>query len=480
MPGGRIRSDPRRALGLVVLSLFVVVLVVLLVSRPDGESLPTPSLPPPTGPNVVVILTDDQRYDTLHVMPEVQRLLVERGMSLERAIATDPLCCPSRATFLTGRYAHTTGVYANGGPDGGWERFRPSESSTIATALHDAGYRTALIGKYLNGYGVRREPYVPPGWDEWLAFTNGNGEYFDYTMYDGERGDLSFGSRPREYSTDVIGRRAVSFIRGVPEGRPLFLMVTPYAPHAGFHPAPRHEGTLASAPVPLGPAVNEADVSDKPLHIRVNPIEPADELRRRTRAQWETLLAVDQLVGDVLAALRDTGRAGDTLVIFASDNGFANREHRWISKLVPYEESIRIPMVIRLPGTIAPGATSQALVSNVDIAPTIADFAGVSFPMEGVSLRPLLSGTAPRVRDEVVLEHRQWGNQVPTYCGVRTRRFVFAHYVTGEEELYDLVRDPFELENLASERPAKANALRALTESLCSPVPPGFSWEAGG
>lgn len=472
MSRGWVRPKPVRLLALV---LSLCVLVLLWAFGPVGRD-PTPPDRSPTGPNVVLILTDDQRYDTLHVMPEVQHLLVEEGMSLDRAFATDPLCCPSRSTILTGRYAHTTGVYANGGPDGGWEAFRPSESSTIATALHGAGYRTALIGKYLNGYGVGSEPYVPPGWDEWLAFSNGNGGYFDYTMYDGARGNLAFGAEPGDYSTDVIRRRAVSFIREVPESRRLFLMVTPYAPHAGFRPAPRHEGDLASAPVRLGLAVNEADVSDKPLHIRERTAEPAEVLRRRTRDQWETLLAVDQLVAEVLAALRDTGRDGDTLVIFTSDNGFSNREHRWVSKLVPYEESIRIPMVVRHPGTVPAGVTSSALVSNVDLAPTIADFAGVTLPMDGVSLRPLLTGSAPGVRDEVVLEHKRWGNRVPTYCGVRTRRFVFAHYVTGEEELYDLDRDPWELENVVSEMPAKATELRSLTESLCRPVPPGFSW----
>ena len=476
MAGGRFREGSYRFLGFILLSVCVGVLILVWAVGPSAHG-PRPRTRSPRGPNIVLILTDDQRYDSLHVMPEVRRLLVDEGMTFDRAIISDLLCCPSRSTILTGRYAHTTGVYSNGGPHGGWKVFRPSESSTIATALHGAGYRTALIGKYLNGYGVSSDPYVPPGWDDWLAFSRGGPQYFDYTMYSsGERGNVAFGARPRDYSTDVIRRRAVSFIRGVPKSRPFFLMITPYAPHAGFIPAPRHEGDLAAAPVRLGPSVNEADVSDKPLHIRTQDPEPAEVLRARTREQWETLLAVDQLVGEVLAAVRDTGREGNTLVIFTSDNGFSNREHRWVGKLVPYEESIRVPLIIRFPGTIPAGVRSSALVSNVDLAPTIADLAGVTLPMEGVSLRPLLTNSASSVRDEVVLEHKQWGNQVPTYCGVRTRGFVFAHYVTGEEELYDLVRDPWELKNVVSEMPAKATELRSLTESLCEPVPPGFSW----
>jgi N-acetylglucosamine-6-sulfatase len=475
MAGGRLRGASYRSLGFIFLSLGVGVLILLWALRPPAHG-PTDRNRSPKGPNILLILTDDQRYDTLHVMPEVRRLLVREGMRFDRAIVSDPLCCPSRSAILTGRYAHTTGVYANGGPNGGWESFKPSESSTIATALQGAGYRTALIGKYLNGYGVSGEPYVPPGWDDWLAFSHGGPQYFDYTMYSGARGNITFGARPRDYSTDLISRRAVSFIRGVPEGRPFFLMVTPYAPHAGFIPAPRYEGNLADAPVRLGPAVNEADVSDKPLHIRKEHTEPAEVLRARTRQQWETLLAVDDLVAKVLGALRDTGRAENTLVIYMSDNGFSNREHRWVGKLVPYEESIRVPLIIRFPGTVPAGVRSSALVSNVDLAPTIADLAGVSLPMDGVSLRPLLTDPASSVRNEVVLEHKRWGNQVPTFCGVRTRRFVFAHYVTGEEELYDLERDPWELENVVSAMPAKANELRSLTRSLCEPVPPGFSW----
>ena len=163
-------------------------------------------------------------------------------------------------------------------------------------------------------------------------------------------------------------------------------------------------------------------------------------------------------------------------MILTSDNGFSNSEHRWQQKQVPYEESIHVPLVVRLPGQVPPGTISKALVSNVDLAPTIADFAGATIDADGVSLRPLLTDAASSARDEVVLEHVQRGTVVPTYCGVRTLSFMFAHYATGEEELYDLVKDPRELRNLASVRPSKANQLRALTQSLCQPVPPGFTW----
>lgn len=437
---------------------------------------PTPHAQTSDRPNVVLILTDDQRWDSLSVMPEVQRLLVRRGMTFRQAVVTNPLCCPSRATILTGRYSHTTGVYFNRGPHGGWNVFRASESSTIATALDGAGYRTALIGKYLNGYGGDGI-YVPPGWDRWFAFTENPG-YYDYTMYDssGRPHRVPFGSEPEEYSTDVIRRTAVEFIRGTPEDTPLFLMVTPYAPHRPSIPAPRHLDGSADAPVDLGPAVGEADVSDKPAHIRRGDRADPTMIRGLTRDRWETLLAVDELVSRILTALRDTGRRNNTLVIFTSDNGYAVGEHRWEGKLVPYEESIQVPMIVGFPGAIPGGTVSDALVSNVDIAPTIADFAGVSLPVDGVSLRPLLTDDASSARGSVVLEHLMATTSVPTYCGVRTPSFTFVHYATGEEELYDLIQDPQQQRNAVSSRPRKADELRNLTMSLCRPVPPGFSW----
>ena len=427
----------------------------------------------PGRPNIVLIVTDDQRFDTLRVMPEVQRLLVRQGMSLRRAIVSNPLCCPSRATILTGRYSHTTGVYTNVPSNGGWAAFQASESDTIATALHDAGYRTALIGKYMNGYGGEA-PYVPPGWDRWFAIL-GAARYFNYTMYDDLRGPVSYGPLPKEYMTDVIRRKAVSFIRSVPQGTPLFMVVTPYAPHAPYRPAPRHEGMFATTPVRIDPAVNEADVSDKPVYIASQRIVTARLVRTVTRDQWETLLAVDDLVSRIMTVLAESGRE-DTLVIFTSDNGLADREHRWEGKEVPYEGSIRVPLVLRLPGQIPSDTVSNALVSNLDLAPTIADFAGVSLSADGVSLRPLVTDAASSVRDSILLEHVEGVLPVPTYCGVRTSSFTFVHNATGEEELYDLVRDPWQLKNVALTRPTKTSQLRALTRSLCQPVPPGFSW----
>ena len=466
-PGPAKRRIPALVLLLVVVALQWGFLAV--------EKSPRPALAQTASrPSIVLIVTGERRFDTLHVMPKVRRQLVARGMTFRRAIVTNPLCCPSRATILTGRFSHTTGVYRNIAPNGGWRAFQPSESDTIATALQGAGYRTALIGKYLNGY-LGDKVYVPPGWDRWFAFMTVP-NYFTYAIYDDRLGRVTYERLPKDYSTDVIRDKAVSFIRHTAAGRPLFLVVTPFAPHGSFIPAPRHKGAFSKARVPLGPAVNEADVSDKPRYIRRAGIADLSVVRTRTRKQWATLQAVDDLVGKISAALRETGRAGNTLVIFTSDNGLSNREHRWGQKFVPYEHSIRVPLIMRLPGEIPRGSISRTLASNVDLAPTIADFAGVSLSADGVSLRPVLIGGAPSVRGSVLLEHVEAIEGVPTYCGVRARSFTFVRYSTGEEELYDLVHDPHQLRNVVSSRRIKARQLRILTKSLCEPVPPGFSW----
>jgi arylsulfatase A-like enzyme len=424
-------------------------------------------------PNIVLILTDDQRWDTLKVMPQVRERLVEKGMRLRKAIISNPLCCPSRASILTGRYSHTTGVYTNSAPFGGWSAFRPSESNTIATALHGAGYRTGLIGKYLNGF-QGPDIGVPPGWDRFFSFIGG-GNYYDYRVLDETDGEVAFGSSPDDYSTDVFRRRAVSFIRTTPSSQPLFLFVAPFAPHGPSTPAPRFEGDLAGSPVVFNPAFNE-DVADKPAYLAGRRPLDARAMRERVRRQWESLLAVDRLVEHVITTLAETGRAGNTLVIFMSDNGFANGEHRWRAKQVPYEASIKVPIVVRLPGRIPAGTVSDALVSNVDVAPTIADFAAVPFEADGVSMRQLLTDDSSVVRSSVVLEHVESDTVAPTYCGVRTSGFTFVRYATGEEELYDLTQDPWQLQNVAATRPHKTAELRTITQTLCDPVPPGFSW----
>jgi N-acetylglucosamine-6-sulfatase len=433
---------------------------------------------PADRPSILLIVTDDQRWDTLWAMPEVQRSLVQRGVNFSESFTTSSLCCPSRASILTGEYPHTTGVYRQTLPHGGFKSFR--DSTTIATQLHDAGYHTGFFGKYLDSYQHDAlTGYVPPGWDRWVAFVHS--QFFDYGLtVDGEvrrRGvDLD------DYSTDVLAAHTEGFIRRT-EG-PVFALFAPAAPHAPAIPAPADEGRFDDLPVWRPPSFDEADRSDKPKHMQaLQPVGPdrTANLEVLRRNQYRSLQAVDRAVARLLVALNDTGRLDNALVIFTSDNGLLWGEHRWLKKEVPYEEAIRVPLVVRDDAIVGEGArTDDHLVANIDLAPTIAEVAGVDLPgAEGKSLVPQLTGTAEAWRHALLIEHLRGTNPIPTYCAVRTERYLFASYDTGERELYDLDADPFELRNLAGTEPGLEGRLDTMLRSLCDPPPPGFRPQMG-
>jgi N-acetylglucosamine-6-sulfatase len=433
-------------------------------------------------PNVVVIVTDDQRYDTLGAMPAVRSLLGRQGIEFTEAFVGNPLCCPSRATILTGRYSHSTGVYTNDSArHGGYAAFKHEQAKTIATALNRVGYRTGLFGKYFNGYHAEA---IPIGWDRWFATFGLDGSYYRYRADDDGR-IRTFGAHPEDYGTTVLRREAVRFIRRSRTGRPLFLYVTPHAPHAPAIPAPGDEDAFQDLSWDKGPAFNEADVDDKPPYIRSIPLMRRPRIahiRSFRRQQYRSLLAVDRMVAEIIAALRDTHRLHDSLIVFTSDNGFLWGEHRFTAKDVPYEESVRVPLFVRFDRAGVSGKDAH-LVGNVDLAPTIADAAGATLTgMEGRSLLPLLRGGDPSWRSALLVEHLRYPTgkrmDVPTYCMVRTDRFAFIRYGTGGRELYDLQDDPAELTNIAGD-PSSAATRRHLTSRLhrlCRPPPPGFHW----
>lgn len=428
-------------------------------------------------PDVVVIVSDDQRFDTLWAMPAVERQLVGRGAVFANAFVVNPICCPSRASILTGTYSHTNGVYRQTPPFGRFEWLR--DGSTLATWLHEAGYTTGLVGKYIDGYQhAALTGYIPPGWDRWVAFIHA--AYYDYKLtVDGEV--QSHGSGAGDYSTDVLAHEAVDFIRSAAAGDPLFLYFAPEAPHAPAIPAPG-DGTAFTDLPPWRPAsYDEADVSDKPLWVRGLPrLTPARQAQVDAfrRDQYRSLLAVDRAINSILGALEQTGRLSNTLIVYTSDNGLAWGEHRWTKKEAPYEVVIRVPMVLRWDdgGVIASSRPAdQAL--NIDIAPTIAEAAGLDAPpMDGRSLLAVLRGERSPWRRDFLVEHLEGTNPVPTYCAVRSTRWTYVRYSDGEEELYDLTADPDQLVNLAGD-PAAADALatmRSRLEVLCDPPPPGF------
>ncbi|HYY75845.1 MAG TPA: sulfatase [Gaiellaceae bacterium] len=413
-------------------------------------------------PNVILIVTDDQRWDTLAYMPTVTAELVGKGVTFSNAFVVDPVCCPSRSSILTGLHSHSHGVWGISPPYGGFGRFR--DSSTLPVWLDSVGYETALVGKYLNGYVDA--PYVPPGWDRWFANTRHPNHYFEWeASNDGT--EVTFGSEPADYSTDVLAARAVEFIRASTE--PLFLYFAPKAPHRPFTPAPRHKGEFEELEPWRPPSWNEENLADKPRYMRSRE-RPASIFDRMRQGQLESLLAVDEAIADLLAALRETRKLRDTLIIFTSDNGFLWGEHRKAHKLVPYEESIRVPLVVRWDALDVPARTAPQTALNIDLAETVAAAAGIAVPTEGRNLLPLVLGTSARGRTSFLFEHFAQPWRVPSYCAFRGQRWKYVQYATGEEELYDLRRDPYELRSEHRARRALIMGFRRrVRRSACRP-----------
>jgi arylsulfatase A-like enzyme len=462
-----------------------VLLALALGVLTMAPGLPSTRASAATLPNIVLILTDDQRWDLIDpAMPNVRSMLSAKGVTFTNGFVVESLCCPSRASILTGKYPHGTGVYSNGGPHGGFDVF--DDSSTIATWL-DRRYQTALMGKYLNGYDRK---YVPPGWDQWVTFfdmPNGGG-YYNYNLLLANEKLEYHGRAPGDYSTDALAKHANRFIRSANPSSPLFLYFAPFAPHKPFDPAPQDAGAYEDMSPYRPPSFNEIDVSDKPLWIqKLRPLNPYQQAKVDAfrRHQLEMMRSVDRAVGTIVRALRDTDRLSNTLIVFTSDNGFSHGEHRWTNKKAPYEEDIRVPFIVRYdPMTRGRASTKDSLVLNIDLAPTFARAARVSVPSEvdGESLLPLLKGRAPFWREDFLIEYMNANSRdpVPTYCALRNKRFMYAVLDSGERELYDLKADPYQLTNLAHILPAPPPYLQvqlqmaARLAELCQPPPPGY------
>jgi N-acetylglucosamine-6-sulfatase len=467
-----------------VASLLALVLLagwaptLLAATRSDVATTPVAAISPPKQqlPNIVLVLTDDQRRDTLRRMPHVQELLVAKGTQFSNAMVPTALCCPSRATILTGLYAHHTLVYGNGdvgGPKlGGWPKFHSAgdEKRTIALALHRQGYRTGLIGKYLNFFGTYApKGYTPPGWDTFSALMSPHGAYYNYRLSDQKK---FYGSTAEDYSTDVFSARATKFIKSTKPDKPLFLYFAPFAPHLPYLPAPRYDGSWEGKLAPyVAPSLYQ-DPATQPAWLAARPQEDVGEVQRIRSQQQDTLMSVDDSVAALIAALRDTHRLHNTLFVFASDNGYLWGEHRMVGKDVPYAPATDIPLVVRWDGHVAAGKTDDRLALNVDLASTFAQAGGASMPTDG---RSLLESSG---RKGFVLEATDGYNGRPAYCGWRTKKWVFVRYATGEREMFYYGSNVNELNNLAEDPSfaAKRRHLEHEARLACSPEPPGYNW----
>ena len=473
----------------------------------------------PKPPNVVLILTDDLtsadlNQNTLEHMPNLRKLLIDKGTTFDNSFVTNSLCCPSRATILRGQYTHNHQILSNEPPLGGFEKFRylGHENSTMATWLKEKGYRTAFFGKYLNGYN---DTYIPPGWDEWYAQT---GNYLSNDL--NENGHIVSYDPGRYHLDDVLSQKASDYITRTAGAdppffttdRPFLMYVGTKAPHQPATPAARDEDAYPHLKLPHPPNFDEKDVSDKPDWISDNPPLSAEQkqyMEELHRKRLQDMLAVDDMIGNLVEALRKSGELDNTYIFFTSDQGFHMGEHRLgAGKWTAYEEDIRVPLIVRGPG-VPEGRTLPHMVLNNDLAPTFADLAGARTPsfVDGRSLKPLLKDDPIPVKDwrqrfvvEAIAERsgearppfinestvaplftgdplpndwrrtsadsaessEEWGR--PWMKALRTEDYLYVEYKTGEHELYDLRKDPYELRNEYEAAPPELK--RRLQEQL--------------
>lgn len=400
-------------------------------------------------PNIIFVMTDDQDVESVRHMPHLEELISSRGTTFENAFVTNALCCPSRATILSGQYSHNHGITGNEWPDGGFRKFRTSgaESSTVATRLKSAGYRTAYFGKYLNGY---RGKHIPPGWDEWRTVS---GNYLSNRL--NENGEINSHDPEKTHDTDILADKAMDYVdEASSKEPPFFAVIAPRAPHHPAIPAARHEGEFEDEPLPRPPSFDEGDVSDKPAWIRTRPRlspETVAYLENLHRNRLESLQSVDEIFPRLIETLRENKALENTFIIFTSDHGYHMGHHRLpAGKWTPYEEDIRIPLIIRGPG-VPEGKKIEELALNNDFAPTFTDLAGTkASPMhDGSSLAPLLDETPPENWRAAFLveEAEKKVARRPELTAIRTENSIYIEYENGERELYDLENDPFQLEN---------------------------------
>jgi N-acetylglucosamine-6-sulfatase len=460
-------------------------LLFLLLTFPtaamcQGSSSPANS----RRPNVVFILVDDLRWDELGIAghpfirtPNIDRIGKE-GARFRNAFVTTPLCSPSRASFLTGQYAHAHGITDNVD--------RSAASHTLVTfplLLHQSGYETAFIGKWHMG----NDDKPRPGFDRWVSF-KGQGTYLNPEINEDGKS-----VKPAGYITDILNGYAVEFIKR-PHGKPFLIYLAHKAIHPEviqnndgsvnladaelFIPAERHRDLYAGRPVPHRPNYKRTPDGKPALQRRIGdlpPLGPATATRDEAiLGRQRSLMAIEDGVGEILRALRETGQLDDTIVVFASDNGYFYGEHGLsVERRLAYEESIRMPLLMRYPKAIKAGTTRDEIALNIDLAPTLLEMAGVAVPgaMQGRSLAPLLNGKRPAWRESFLIEY--YSDKVfprilqMGYKAVRNGRWKYIHYLEleGMNELYDLKADPYEMKNLAPQ-PGAGKALDRMKKEM--------------
>jgi N-acetylglucosamine-6-sulfatase len=445
-------------------------------NAPTGTD-PTAFAPPADAkrPNIIFVLADDFSLDLVQYMPHVLKMQQD-GVTFANYFVTDSLCCPSRSSIFTGRYPHDTGIYRNVGPDGGYLGFlnRGHERTTFATALAAAGYHTAMLGKYLNGYQPQRHT-VAPGWNLWDVAGNGY-PGFNYDLNQNGK-VVHYANRPEDYLTDVVSAAAVDFVKQQAAETPFMIEIATFAPHAPYTPAPRDADAFPGLRAPRTAAFNAAPDAAAPKWLAALPALSEIEVAiidndYRKRAQ--SVQAIDAMIGALQQAVAAIGAADNTYFVFSSDNGYHMGEHRLMpGKMTAFDTDIHVPLIVTGPGVPA-GRTVEEIAQNTDLCPTFAELGFATAPanIDGRSLAPLLRGEKPEGwRTLALVEHRgpvrniadpdlpgpRSGNP-PTYEAIRTATSLYVEYADGEKEYHDLASDPHELRNTFASLPEDRKA----------------------
>jgi arylsulfatase A-like enzyme len=422
-------------------------------------------------PNIVFVLTDDVSTNLMQYMPHIAAMEQE-GESFSNHFVIDSLCCPSRSAIFTGQYPHDDGVFTNGGADGGYTAYNRNGDAlkSFAIALQGAGYRTAMMGKYLNRYMPSQDPPAP-GWDEWDVGGDAYKEY-DYDLNENGR-DVHYGHAPSDYLTDVLARKATNFIStSAASGKAFALEVATFAAHSPFVPAAQDRGSFPALTAPQTPAFGVKPTAPPNWLARIPPLssQSLGYINRDFRLRVEDMQAVDRMVGQLQQELVAKGLAQNTYFVFTSDNGYHMGEYGLRpGKQTAFDTDIKVPLYVTGPGVPA-GATVNAFTSSIDFAPTFEQIAGLdpSSSTDGISMMPLWQGDPPPKgwQQGVLVEHHgpdylpddpdrqsiDAGNP-PSYEAVRTADALYVEYDDGDREYYDLAKDPDELHNLAAIAP---------------------------
>jgi arylsulfatase A-like enzyme len=425
-------------------------------------------------PNIIFILTDDFASNLVDFMPNLKAMQQE-GVTFNHYYVSNSLCCPSRSSIFTGRLPHNSGVETNTPPNGGYEVFmnRGNDRESFSVALQHAGYKTAMMGKFLNGYLPRKhEPLT--GWSDWFVAgagyrnINSNGEI------------LHFGNAPKDYLTDVLSAHTDSLIKTWKDN-PFFIEIATFTPHGPFIPAPRHENYFNDQQAPRTPAFNKQADTDAPAWLRkLKPLnsKQINRVDNIFRNRLRCVLSIDEMLGNIRKRLNEAGISDRTYIFFSSDNGYHLGDYSMLQgKQTPFDIDIRVPLIACGPG-VSKGSLQQAIVSNIDLAPTFAALAGMQLKNDpdGKDIQHLLRNeTTEKInpiatgwRKFAIIEHRRVDYDrndpdaqepedavLPSYTALRFHNLLYVEYETGEISCYDLENDPYELKNIASDLPVE-------------------------